>query len=44
MRTAGEGCGYLLNPFVAGNGDRDAAAELTRHYQEIWNPVCGIAR
>ncbi|WP_449276660.1 MobF family relaxase [Leucobacter sp. GX24907] len=32
--TAGEGYRYLLNSVVTGDGDRDAAAALTRYYLE----------
>lgn len=36
--TAGEGYRYLLNSVVAGDGDRDAAAALTRYYLESGTP------
>lgn len=36
--TAGEGYRYLLNSVVTGDGDRDAAAPLTRYYLESGTP------
>ncbi|PRI10486.1 conjugal transfer protein [Leucobacter massiliensis] len=36
--TAGDGYRYLLNSVVIGDGDRDAAAALTRYYQESGTP------
>ncbi|MFI8631231.1 MobF family relaxase [Microbacterium sp. NPDC077663] len=36
--TAGAGYRYLLNSVVMGDGDRDAASELTRYYSEAGTP------
>lgn len=36
--TAGDGYRYLLNSVVNGDGDRDAAAALTRYYLESGTP------
>src|SRR6218665_2938526 len=36
--TAGDGDRYLLNSVVTGDGDRDAASALTRHYAEAGTP------
>lgn len=38
MITAGAGYRYLLNSVVIGDGDRDAAAALTRYYLETGTP------
>lgn len=38
VMTAGDGYRYLLNSVVTGDGDRDAAAALTRYYLESGTP------
>lgn len=38
VMTAGEGYRYILSSVVNGDGDRDAAAALTRYYQESGTP------
>lgn len=38
VMTAGEGYRYLLNSVVVGDGDRDAAAALTRYYLGAGTP------
>ncbi|MEB4613729.1 MobF family relaxase [Leucobacter sp. M11] len=38
VMTAGDGYRYLLNSVVTGDGDRDAASELTRYYLEAGTP------